>query len=67
MQKNCLIIFDDDTPYKIIDFLKPNILVKGSEYKKEDVIGVNLVDDVILFDYIQNKSTTLIVNKIKGK
>ena len=62
-----LIIFDDDTPYKIIDFLKPNILVKGSEYKKEDVIGVNLVDDVILFDYIQNKSTTLIVNKIKGK
>jgi D-beta-D-heptose 7-phosphate kinase/D-beta-D-heptose 1-phosphate adenosyltransferase len=62
-----LIIFDDNTPYKIIDFLKPNILVKGSEYKKEDVVGANLVNDVILFDYIQNKSTTLIVNKIKGK
>jgi D-beta-D-heptose 7-phosphate kinase/D-beta-D-heptose 1-phosphate adenosyltransferase len=45
--------------------LKPNILVKGSDYKKEDVIGNNLVDDVILFDYIQNKSTSLIVNKIK--
>ena len=39
--------------------------MKGSDYKKENVVGVNLVDDVILFDYIQNKSTTLIVNKIK--
>ena len=43
------------------------MLVKGSEYKKEDIIGANLVNDIILFDYIQNKSTTLIVNKIKGK
>jgi len=61
-----LIIFNDDTPYNIIELLKPNILVKGSDYKKEDIIGANLVDDVILFDYIQNKSTTLIVNKIKN-
>lgn len=60
-----IIIFNDDTPYNIIEILKPNILVKGSDYKKEDVIGGNLVDNVILFDYIQNKSTSLIVNKIK--
>ena len=60
-----IIIFNEDTPYNVIDLLKPNILVKGSDYKKEDVVGANLVDDVILFDYIQNKSTTLIVNKIK--
>jgi D-beta-D-heptose 7-phosphate kinase/D-beta-D-heptose 1-phosphate adenosyltransferase len=60
-----IIIFNDDTPYNIIEILKPNILVKGSDYKKEDVIGGNLVDDVILFDYIQNKSTSLIVKKIK--
>jgi D-beta-D-heptose 7-phosphate kinase/D-beta-D-heptose 1-phosphate adenosyltransferase len=61
-----IIIFNDDTPYNIIEVLKPNILVKGSDYKKEDVIGANLVDDIILFDYIQNKSTSLIVNKIKN-
>jgi D-beta-D-heptose 7-phosphate kinase/D-beta-D-heptose 1-phosphate adenosyltransferase len=60
-----IIIFNNDTPYNIIELLKPNFLVKGSDYKKEDVVGVNLVDNVILFDYIQNKSTTLIVNKIK--
>ena len=62
-----IIIFNDDTPYNIIELLNPSMLVKGSEYKKEDIIGANLVNDVILFDYIQNKSTTLIVNKIKGK
>ena len=62
-----IIIFNDDTPYNIIELLNPNMLVKGSEYKKEDIIGANLVNDVILFDYIQNKSTSLIVNKIKGK
>jgi D-beta-D-heptose 7-phosphate kinase/D-beta-D-heptose 1-phosphate adenosyltransferase len=62
-----IIIFNDDTPYNIIELLNPNILVKGSEYKKEDIIGANLVNEVILFDYIQNKSTSLIVNKIKGK
>lgn len=61
-----IIIFNDDTPYNIIKLLKPNILVKGSDYKKEDIIGANLVDNVILFDYIQNKSTSLIVNKIKS-
>ena len=61
-----IIIFNDDTPYSIIELLKPNILVKGSDYKKEDVVGANLVDNVILFDYIQNKSTSLIVNKIKN-
>ena len=62
-----IIIFNDDTPYNIIELLNPSMLVKGSEYKKEDIIGANLVNDVILFDYIQNKSTSLIVNKIKGK
>jgi len=61
-----IIIFNDDTPYSIIELLKPNILVKGSDYKKEHVVGANLVDNVILFDYIQNKSTSLIVNKIKN-
>jgi D-beta-D-heptose 7-phosphate kinase/D-beta-D-heptose 1-phosphate adenosyltransferase len=60
-----IIIFNDDTPYNIIELLKPNILVKGSDYKKEDVIGNKLVDDVILFNYIENKSTSLVVNKIK--
>lgn len=59
-----IIVFNDDTPYKIIDLLRPNIIIKGSDYEKTNVVGANLVDDVILFDYISNKSTSLIINKI---
>ena len=46
-------------PKKAKDFKKPTAEDLG--------LAENLVNDVILFDYIQNKSTTLIVNKIKGK
>ena len=59
-----IIVFNDDTPYKIIDLLRPNIIIKGSDYEKTNVVGANLVNDVILFDYISNKSTSLIINKI---
>ncbi len=40
---NYVIIFDEDTPYKLIKKLKPRMIVKGSEYKIEDVIGHDLV------------------------
>ena len=59
-----IIIFEEDSPLSILKELKPKILVKGSEYKKEDVKGAEYVDEVILFDYIANKSTTILVEKI---
>ena len=59
-----VIIFDTETPYEIINTLKPNILVKGGDYKIEDVIGRKFVDKVILFDFIKDRSTSLVVKKI---
>ena len=59
-----IIIFYDDTPLNILKLLKPNKLIKGSDYKKENIIGLEYVNEVILFDYVDNKSTTLIINKI---
>ena len=61
-----IIIFSEDTPLNIIKLLKPNIIVKGSDYKKENIIGSGYVNNVILFDYINGKSSTSIVNKIKN-
>ena len=52
-----IVIFSDDTPYKIIELLKPNILVKGGDYKVDEIIGKEHVNEVILFSYIQNKSS----------
>lgn len=61
-----IIIFCDDTPLSILKTLKPNILIKGSDYKKEDIIGREYVNNIILFDYIKNKSSSIIINKIKN-
>lgn len=57
-----VIIFDDDTPYNLINKLKPNILVKGGDYKIEDIIGRELVDEVIIMDYKDGYSTSNILS-----
>ena len=57
-------IFEEDTPRNLLKRLRPNILVKGGDYKIEDLDGVEFVEDIILMDYIENKSTTEIIQKI---
>lgn len=59
-----IIIFNEDTPYNILKHIRPNIMVKGSDYKKENIIGGEFTNHILLFDYIQNKSTSLVVEKI---
>lgn len=61
-----IIIFSDDTPFNILKILKPHILVKGSDYKIENIIGNEFVEKVVLFDYIHGKSSTNIIKKIKN-
>ncbi len=59
-----IIIFDDETPNNLIKILKPNILIKGGDYKKDEIIGREYADETIIFDYINEKSTTNIIKKI---
>lgn len=61
-----LIIFDEDTPLSIIKEINPNIIVKGGDYNKNDIIGKEYCDEILLFNYISNKSSTNIINKIKS-
>jgi D-beta-D-heptose 7-phosphate kinase / D-beta-D-heptose 1-phosphate adenosyltransferase len=61
-----VIIFDELTPLNIIKSIRPNTIVKGSDYKANDVVGKEYVDSVILFNYIDGKSSTSVINKIKG-
>jgi D-beta-D-heptose 7-phosphate kinase/D-beta-D-heptose 1-phosphate adenosyltransferase len=60
-----IIIFNDDTPFEIIKKLKPDKLVKGGDYNIENIVGKEYVKEVILFNYIENKSSTNIIKKIK--
>lgn len=61
-----IIIFGeiDTTPLKVITLLKPNTIVKGGDYKEEEIVGYNIVDNIVIFDYIKNKSSSSIINKI---
>jgi D-beta-D-heptose 7-phosphate kinase/D-beta-D-heptose 1-phosphate adenosyltransferase len=60
-----IILFDEDTPYNILSELKPNILIKGGDYKIEQLLGHEFCEEVIFFNYIENKSSSIIINKIK--
>ena len=60
-----IIIFSDDTPYNVLKLLKPDILVKGSDYKNQNIIGSEFTKKIVLFDYIEGKSSTNIIEKIK--
>ena len=62
-----IIIFSQDTPYNILKLLKPLKIVKGSDYNIENIIGSEFANDVLLFNYIENKSSTSIIDKIKNK
>jgi len=62
-----IIIFEDDTPLNLLKILQPNVIVKGGDYKKEQIIGAEYANNVILFDFIENKSSSLVIKKIREK
>ena len=59
-----VVIFNEDTPYKIIAAIKPDILIKGADWKGRSVVGEDLVKKVEFVKYIQGFSTTNIIEKI---
>jgi len=61
-----VVIFDEDTPYEIIKAIKPHILVKGGDYEGKEIIGKNLVNECKLVQFIDGKSTTKTIDKIRN-
>jgi len=61
-----VVIFDEDTPYELIRFLRPHILVKGGDWKVEDIIGSDLVEKTVSLPYVEGVSTTEVIKKIKN-
>ena len=62
------VIFDEKTPENLLDLLKPDIHVKGGDYKKEDLHETEIVEknggEVKILSFVDNISTTEIINKI---
>ena len=60
-----VVIFDEDTPYELIKSIQPHILVKGGDYRGKEVVGQDIVDELELVEFIDGKSSTKIIEKIK--
>jgi rfaE bifunctional protein nucleotidyltransferase chain/domain len=64
-----VVFFNEDTPLTLITELQPNILVKGSDYLAENIVGADVVKhcggEVKTIDFVPGYSTTRIVEKIK--
>jgi len=59
--------FEDDTPYELIKSIKPDILVKGEDYKDKEVVGRDIAKEVRLVNFVEGKSTTKIIEKVKSR
>ena len=62
-----VVVFDEDTPLELIRRTKPTVLVKGGDYRREQVVGHEVVEaeggEVILIDLVPGHSTTALVKR----
>jgi rfaE bifunctional protein nucleotidyltransferase chain/domain len=65
-----VIFFDQDTPYDLIGQVQPDVLVKGADYKPEDIVGYDIVKakggEIRTIEFLQGFSTSQIEKKIKS-
>lgn len=59
-----VIVFNEETPYELLKEIRPDIIVKGGDYKKEEVVGNDLAE-VKIFNFVKGYSTTKILEKKK--
>ncbi|OFX88287.1 MAG: glycerol-3-phosphate cytidylyltransferase [Bacteroidetes bacterium GWF2_33_16] len=66
---NAVVLFDENTPYDLIQKIQPDILIKGSDYKPENIVGYDIVKakggKIVTIDFIDGYSTTSIIEKLK--
>jgi rfaE bifunctional protein nucleotidyltransferase chain/domain len=66
---NAVVLFDEETPFELIKLVQPDVLVKGSDYKPENIVGYDIViakgGQVKTIDYLPGFSTSGIEKRIK--
>lgn len=63
-----IVLFNEATPYELIQFLQPDVLVKGNDYKAEDIVGYDVVKarggEIKTVPLVEGYSTTKLIEKI---
>ncbi|AEE51380.1 D-glycero-beta-D-manno-heptose 1-phosphate adenylyltransferase [Haliscomenobacter hydrossis] len=67
---DAVVVFEEDTPWELLQVLQPDILVKGGDYAPETIVGAEIVlargGKVLTLPFIEGYSTTAIEQKIKN-
>ncbi len=61
-----VVLFGEDTPYELIRLIRPDVLVKGGDYAGKEVVGSDIAGEVRLVDFVQGKSTTSVIEKMRS-
>jgi len=65
-----VVLFEEDTPIRLINTIKPSVLAKGGDYTRDQVVGHEIVEaeggEVLLVDVLPGISTTSLVNRARG-
>jgi len=61
-----IVIFEEETPKELITLLQPDVLVKGGDWKKEDIVGSDIAKETYSLPYIEGISTSEIIARIKN-
>ena len=64
-----VVLFDEDTPYELIQALNPDILVKGKDYEISNIVGADIVlgngGKVETIELVEGLSTTSVIEKVR--
>ena len=67
---SCVVLFDETTPLELIAELSPDVLVKGADYTREEIVGANLVEQrggrVVRVQLVAGFSTTKLVERLRA-
>jgi len=67
---DCVVLFDEDTPLRLIQLLRPDVLVKGADYAPDAIVGAKEVEGwggrVVRVPLVKDKSTTKLLERLRG-
>ena len=61
-----IVIFDEETPEKLLSILRPDVISKGGDYKPEEIAGRQYAKEVVILPLIEGLSTTKIIERMNN-
>lgn len=66
---DAIVLFEEDTPFNLIEGIQPDVLVKGGDYIIEDIVGYDIVKkkggEIVTIDFVDGFSSTSIIKKAR--